>query len=108
MPKDAQTHENGEAQKLVDRIEKKVSKRKDRSSRTPSKPPQQKRDLRVVKWMGTIPAIGVCTYCSRQFKVPPESMKRVADAQWNLDLQFKEHKCKREDASQAAARIVRG
>jgi hypothetical protein len=21
---------------------------------------------------------------------------------WNLDLQFKEHKCKREDASQAA------
>jgi len=102
-----QTHENGEAQKLVDRIEKKVSaQRKNRSSNTPSKPPQQKRNLRVVKWIGTIPAIGVCTYCSRQFKVPLESMKRVVDAQWNLDLQFKEHKCKREDASQAAARIV--
>ena len=99
---------NGEAQKLVDRIEKKVStQRKNRSSKTPSKPPQPKRNLRVVKWIGTIPAIGVCTYCSRQFKVPLESMKRVADAQWNLDLQFKEHKCKREDASQAAARIVR-
>jgi urate oxidase len=111
MPKEEQpqTHENGEAQKLVDRIETKVSaQRKNRSSKTPSKPPQQKRDLRVVKWMGTIPAIGVCTYCSRQFKVPPESMQRVADAQWNLDLQFKEHKCKREDARQATARIVRG
>jgi len=96
MPKEEQpqTHENGEAQKVVDRIEKKVSaQRKNRSSKTPSKPPQQKRNLRVVKWIGTIPAIGVCTYCSRQFKVPLESMKRVADAQWNLDLQFKEHKC---------------
>jgi hypothetical protein len=107
MPKgeQPQTHENGEAQKLVDRIEKKVSiQRKNRSSKTPSKPPQQKRNLRVAKWLGTIPAIGACTYCSRQFKVPPESMKRIADAQWNLDLQFKEHKCKREDATQAPAR----
>jgi hypothetical protein len=34
-------------------------------------------------------------------------MKRIEDAQWNLDLQFREHKCKREDASQAAARIVK-
>jgi hypothetical protein len=110
MPKEEQpqTHEKAEAQKLVDRIEKKVSaQRKNRSSKPPSKPPQPEGNLRVVKWIGTIPAIGVCTYCSRQFKVPLESMKRVADAQWNLDLQFKEHKCKREDASQAAARIVR-
>jgi hypothetical protein len=36
-----------------------------------------------------------------------ESMKRIEDAQWNLDLQFREHKCKPEDASQAAVRIVR-
>jgi len=91
-----QTHENGEAQKLVDRIEKKVSDQRLAAS---------KGNLRVVKWLGQVPAIGVCTFCNRQFKVPLESMKRVADAQWNLDLQFKEHKCKREDASQAAARI---
>jgi hypothetical protein len=97
MPKEEQpqNHEKAEAQKLVDRIEKKVStQRKNRSSKTPSKPPQPERNLRVVSWIGTIPAIGVCTYCSRQFKAPLESMKRVADAQWNLDLQFKEHKCK--------------
>jgi hypothetical protein len=110
MPKEEQprTHEKAEAQKLVDRIEKKVSaQRRNRSSKSPSKPPPPKRNLRVVKWIGTIPAIGVCTHCSCQFKVPLESMKRVADAQWNLDLQFKEHKCRREDASEAAARIVR-
>lgn len=99
MPKEErpQTHEEAEAQKLVDRIEKKVStQRKNRSWKTPSKPPLPKRNLRVVNWIGTIPAIGVCTHCSRQFKVPLESMKRVADAQWNPDLQFREHKCKRE------------
>jgi hypothetical protein len=93
-----QTHEDGEAQKLVDRIEKKVS---DQKLAAP------KRDLRVVKWIGTVPAIGVCTYCSRQFKVPLGSMSHLADAQESLRVQFVEHKCKREDASQAAARIVR-
>ena len=34
-------------------------------------------------------------------------MKNEEDAQWGMNLQFTEHKCKREDASQAAARIVR-
>ncbi len=103
MPKEEQpqTHENVESQKLVDRIEKKAgAQRKNRSQKAPSKPPQPKRNLRVVKWVGTVPAVGVCTFCNRQFKVPMESMKRVEDAQWNLDLQFREHKCKREDASQ--------
>jgi hypothetical protein len=97
MPKKP-SHQGREAQKLVDRIEKKVSDQR-------LAPP--KRNLRVVKWLRQVPAIGVCTFCNRHFKVPMESMKRVADAQWNLDLQFKEHKCKPEDASQAAARIVR-
>jgi hypothetical protein len=90
-----QTHEDSEARKLVDRIEKKVS---DQKLTVP------KRNLRVVKSVGTVPALGVCTFCNRQFKVPIESMKRLADAQWNLDLQLREHKCKREDASQSSAR----
>ena len=90
-----QTHEEREVKTLVDRIEKKVS---DQPLSTP------KRNLRVVKWLGQVPAIGVCTFCNRPFKVPLESMKRVADAEWNLDLQFKDHKCKREDASQSSAR----
>jgi hypothetical protein len=66
-----------------------------------------KRNLRVIKWVGTVPAIGVCTLCNRQFKVPMTAMKRVSDAQGSLRVQFTEHKCKREDASQTAARIVK-
>lgn len=31
-----------------------------------------------------------------------ESLKRVADAQGSLSLQFNQHKCIREDAGQAA------
>jgi hypothetical protein len=91
-----QTHEDGEAQKLVDRIEKKVS---DQKLAAPD------RNLTVVKWIGN--AIGACTYCSRQFKVPVGSMSHLADAQESLRVQFVEHKCEREDASHAAARIVR-
>jgi hypothetical protein len=60
-----------------------------------------KRNLRVVKWVGAVPAIGICTSCNREFKVPLSSMTRVADAQESLRLQFTEHKCIREDASQA-------
>ncbi len=102
------THEDGESQKLVDRIEKKVDAQgKKRTPKTPSKAPQQKRNLRVVEWAGTVPSLGVCTFCNLQFKVPMESMKRLEDAQWNLDLQFREHKCKPEDASQGTTRIVR-
>jgi len=58
-----------------------------------------KRNLRVVKWLGQVPAIAVCTLCNRQFKVPLTAIERVADAQGSLRLQFTEHKCKGDDAS---------
>lgn len=38
-----------------------------------------KRNLRVVKWLGQVPATGVCNLCNRQFKAPMTAMKRVAD-----------------------------
>lgn len=60
-----------------------------------------KGNLRVVKWLGTIPAIGICTFCNRQFKVPMTAMKRVADAQETLRLQFAAHKCESDDVSRA-------
>jgi hypothetical protein len=47
----------------------------------------------VVKWIGTIPVIGVCTVCDRSFTVPLPAIKRVADAQESLRVQFTEHKC---------------
>lgn len=57
-----------------------------------------KRNLRVVKWLATTPAVGVCTFCDRLFNVPMSALKRVADAQESLRVQFTEHKCRREDA----------
>ncbi len=52
-----------------------------------------KRNLRVLKWIGTVPAIGTCTLCDCKFTVPLAALKRVADAQQNLSVQFAEHEC---------------
>jgi hypothetical protein len=49
--------------------------------------------LRVLKWIGTVPAIGVCSACGREFTVPLTAIKRVADAQQNLTLQYVGHDC---------------
>jgi hypothetical protein len=54
------------------------------------------RNLRVVKWLGTVPAVAVCTQCDRNFKVPLDSLKRTSEAQESLRKQFMEHKCQRE------------
>jgi hypothetical protein len=35
----------------------------------------RQRNLRVVKWIGTIPVIGVCTVCDRSFTVPLPAKK---------------------------------
>jgi hypothetical protein len=92
MPKDQpETHQDQESQKLVDRIEKKAS-----AAQRLATP---KRNLKVVKWIGTVPAVGVCSYCCMQFKVPTTAMKSVADAHESLRVRFTEHKCKPEDAS---------
>ena len=57
----------------------------------------EKRRLRVLKWLGTIPVVGICTICNQEFKVPLTAMKRVADAQESLKIQFAEHQCEGED-----------
>jgi hypothetical protein len=61
----------------------------------------QKPNLRVVKWLGTIPVTAVCTSCNREFKVSLIDMKGVADAQESLRVQFAEHERKDEDAHAA-------
>jgi hypothetical protein len=61
----------------------------------------QKPNLRVVKWLGTIPVTAVCTSCNREFKVSRIDMKGLADAQESLRVQFAEHECKDEDAHAA-------
>ncbi len=57
-----------------------------------------KHNLRVLKWLGTTPAIAVCTMCNHEFKVPLSALKRVASAQENLQLQFAEHQCQEHEA----------
>jgi hypothetical protein len=54
------------------------------------------RILRVEKWLGAVPAVGVCSQCARTFKVPLASLKRTSDAQESLRKQFAEHRCPRE------------
>ena len=60
------------------------------------------RRLRVVKWLSTTPALGVCTLCSQEFKVPMSALRRTADAQATLQEQFDRHKCESEDSSRVA------
>ena len=63
------------------------------------------RRLRVAKWLSTTPVLGVCTLCSREFKVPMSALRRTADAQANLQEQFDRHKCEPEESGQAAALV---
>src|SRR5205814_8663594 len=62
------------------------------------------RRIRVVKWLSTTPALGVCNLCSREFKVPMKALKRSADAQASLQEQFDRHKCQSLDSSEVKAR----
>src|ERR1017187_8877922 len=64
------------------------------------------RRLRVAKWLSTTPVLGVCTLCSREFKVPMSALRRTADAQANLQEQFDRHKCEPEESGQAAALVA--
>ena len=38
-----------------------------------------KRNLRVTKWLGKIPAVAVCTFCDRLFAVPMTALKRAGE-----------------------------
>jgi hypothetical protein len=49
-------------------------------------------NLRIVKWVGTIPALGECTLCFNQFSVPVESQE-IEDALESIRTQFVEHDC---------------
>ena len=51
------------------------------------------RTIRVTKWLGSTPAVAVCSYCRREFKVPLALLKQTANAQESLRKQFAEHLC---------------
>ena len=66
----------------------------------------KKRYMRIVKMSGAMPDMAACTNCGHEFKVYGSKKHTVAEATENLRKQFTAHDCK-EDASQAAARIVK-
>lgn len=51
------------------------------------------RNLRVTKWLGTVPAVAVCSQCGREFKVPLVLLKQITNAHESLRKQFAEHVC---------------
>lgn len=51
--------------------------------------------------------LGVCECCNAQFAADPKIVGQAKDAHAHIQKQFVAHKCKSQDASQAASRIVR-
>jgi hypothetical protein len=62
-----------------------------------------KRNLRIVKRIRNIPALGICERCNEQFVGDPDR----GNAQSSIQNQFNAHKCKPMESSQNAPRIVR-
>jgi hypothetical protein len=65
-----------------------------------------KRSLRIVKHLGQVPCVAVCTFCGQQFKAPMSTLPRVKEAQASIQKQFDRHKCKPQDATQNAVPSV--
>lgn len=55
-----------------------------------------KRNIRVTKWIGMVPAVAVCTACGREFKVALNDLRQVTAAQESLRSQFGAHACEEE------------
>ena len=66
-----------------------------------------KRALRIVKNLGRIPAVAVCTVCGKTFDATLGALVSVKDAEANLQQQFYGHKCERKDSPQTAGRILK-
>jgi hypothetical protein len=61
-----------------------------------------KRNLRIVRRVRNIPALGICERCNEQFVGDPDR----GNAQSAIQNQFNAHKCKPVDSSQNALPIV--
>jgi hypothetical protein len=58
-----------------------------------------KRVVRIVKLLGSVPCIAACTACGKQFTAPMSALKRLTDAQANLQEQFDRHQCEPVESS---------
>jgi hypothetical protein len=57
-----------------------------------------KRAVRIVKHLGMVPCVAACTACGKEFTAPLTTLRRVTDAQANLQEQFDRHTCEEEKA----------
>ena len=62
-----------------------------------------KRNLRIIRRVRNMPVLGICEFCNAQFHASPHPGSQQAEAQAAIQQQFNAHKCKPEDAGQAAA-----
>jgi hypothetical protein len=58
-----------------------------------------KRAVRIVKHIGPVPCVAVCTLCNQQFTAPTSTLSKLTEATASLQRQFDQHKCKPEDAT---------
>jgi hypothetical protein len=54
------------------------------SSHAPNIRLMTKRAVRIVKHLGSVPCVATCTACGEQFTAPLATLRRVTDAQANL------------------------
>ena len=66
-----------------------------------------KRALRIVKNLGRIPAVAICTVCGKTFEATLGALGSAQDSEANLQQQFYGHKCERKDSPQTAGRILK-
>jgi hypothetical protein len=66
-----------------------------------------KRGLRLVKWIDDAPSLGICESCNVQFPAPSYLHGQREPAEAAIRSPFDKHKCKPEDTSQNATRIMR-
>jgi hypothetical protein len=60
-----------------------------------------KRSVRIVKHLGPVPCVAACTACGKEFTAPLNALRRVMEAQANLQEQFDRHKCQEAGTDQA-------
>jgi hypothetical protein len=59
-------------------------------------PARMRCELRIVKWLGTVPEIAMCPFCKREFRTPLTRMRQSLNALENLQVRFYGHKCQPE------------
>ena len=62
-----------------------------------------KRILRVVKWIGATPAVGMCAACEREFTLPVAVLKNVVEARAKMQVLFEEHQCEPKESDKSGA-----